>query len=268
MKPRAEFGVFGGSGFYGLFRKAVELKLETPYGLPSAPITVSKIKGRSVAFLPRHGVRHEYPPHMIPYRANAFALKALGVTRIIGPCAVGSLRTEVNPGDIVFCDQFVNFTAGRRDTFFDGPMTTHVGVADPYCPELRKVGMEAASRLALRYHEKGTVVVIQGPRFSTRSESQFFRGQGWDVINMTQYPEVVLAREQEICYLNISLVTDYDVGLEGDQKAKPVSHEQVIRVFNRNIANLRNLITEIVKDVPRNRGCDCGAALRHASVSR
>ena len=267
MKPRAEFGVFGGSGFYSLFKQAQESKFETPYGLPSAPLTISKMHGRSVAFLPRHGVHHEFPPHMVPYRANAFAFNELGVTRIIGPCAAGSLRPEVKPGDVVFCDQFVNFTNGRRDTFYDGPETTHIGVADPYCPELRKVGMEAASKLELEFHRKGTVVVIQGPRFSTRSESKFFRAQGWEVINMTQYPEVVLAREKEICYVNISLVTDYDVGLEGDPEAKPVSHEDVIKVFNRNIANLRNLISEIVKNAPTRRGCDCRSALRQARVS-
>jgi 5'-methylthioadenosine phosphorylase len=267
VKPRAEFGVFGGSGFYSFFKQAREVQVETPYGFPSAPITVSRIGKRGVAFLPRHGVHHEFPPHMVPYRANIFAFRQLGVTRIVGPCAAGSLKPEVKPGDIVFCDQFVNFTNSRRDTFYDGPETTHVGVADPYCPELRKVGIEAASRLGLDFHKKGTVVVVQGPRFSTRSESNFFRAQGWEVINMTQYPEGVLAREQEICYVNISLVTDYDVGLEGDPKIRPVSHDEVIRVFNRNLANLRNLISEIIRHTPARRGCECGNALRHARLS-
>ncbi len=266
MKPRAEFGVFGGSGLYSFFKLAQKVQVETPYGLPSAPLTVSKIGRRGVAFLPRHGLHHEFPPHMVPYRANIFAFKQLGVSRIIGPCAAGSLEPEVKPGDIVFCDQFVNFTNGRRDTFYDGPETTHVGVADPYCPELRKVGIEAATRLGLEFRKKGTVVVVQGPRFSTRSESKFFRMQGWEVINMTQYPEVALAREQEICYVNISLVTDYDVGLEGDPKAKPVSHEEVIKVFNRNLTSLRSLISEIVKQAPARRGCDCKSALKHARL--
>jgi 5'-methylthioadenosine phosphorylase len=267
VKPKAEFGVFGGSGFYRLFEKAKRVTGDTPYGPPSAPVALSSIGKRRVAFLPRHGVHHEYPPHVVPYRANAFAFKELGVSRVIGPCAVGSLKAEVKPGDLVICDQFVNFTTGRRDTFYDGPETTHIGVADPYCPELREVAIEAADSLGLGVHPKGTVVVIQGPRFSTRSESRFFRQQGWDVINMTQYPEVTLARELEMCYLNISMVTDYDVGLEGDPNARPVSHEEVVKVFNENISNLRDLISEVTRRTPARRKCDCGRALAHARVS-
>ncbi len=250
-----------------MFKGADELKTETPYGLPSASMTISSLGGKRVAFLPRHGVHHEYPPHMVPYRANLWAFENLGVTRVIGPCAVGSLRPEAEPGDLVFCDQFVNFTSGRRDTFYDGPQTTHIGLADPYCPELRKIGLRVAERLGIKAHERGTVVVIQGPRFSTRSESKFFRSQGWDLINMTQYPEVALARELEMCYLNISVVTDYDVGLEGDPRVSPVSHEEVIKVFNENIAKLRKLISEIVKMIPAKRGCECGKALSGARLS-
>ncbi len=267
MKPKAEVGVFGGSGFYSLFRKARQFEVETPYGFPSGKLSVSKVAGRDVAFLPRHGVHHEFPPHVVPYRANIRAFKDLGVRRIIAPNAVGSLKPEVEPGDIVFCDQFVNFTSGRRDTFYDGPETTHLSTADPYCPEMRRIGIEAAGRIGMKAHRSGTVVVIQGPRFSTRAESRFFSGQGWDVINMTQYPEAVLARELEMCYLNISLVTDYDAGLEGNPTARPVSHEEVIRVFNQNIARLRELIAEIVKRLPSRRGCECGSALRHARLS-
>ncbi|MDA4128687.1 MAG: S-methyl-5'-thioadenosine phosphorylase [Thaumarchaeota archaeon] len=267
MKPKAEFGVFGGSGFYSFFKKGEEIYPETPYGFPSGKIRIARVRGRRVAFLPRHGAHHEFPPHMVPYRANLTAFAGLGVTRVLGPNAVGSLKAEVKPGDMVLCDQFVNFTTGRRDTFFDGPETTHVSVADPYCPELRRIAIGAASNLGISVHPTGTVVVIQGPRFSTRSESKFFRGQGWDVINMTQYPEVALARELEMCYLNISLVTDYDVGLEGDPGTKPVSHEEVVKVFNKNIASLRSLLAEIIKAVPLRRGCDCGKALEHARLS-
>jgi 5'-methylthioadenosine phosphorylase len=267
VKPRAEVGVFGGSGFYSLFGKVSPLRVVTDYGSPSASLTVSPLAGRSVAFLPRHGTHHEFPPHMVPYRANLQAFKQLGVTRVIGPCAVGSLRPEVEPGDFVFCDQFVNFTSGRKDTFYDGPETTHVSTADPYCPEMRKVGLEAAEKLGLRVHDRGTIVVIQGPRFSTRAESKFFRSQGWEVINMTQYPEVVLARELGLCYLNISLVTDYDAGLEDDPKVKPVSHDEVIRVFNRNTGKLKGLILAIVKALPKERGCGCGESLRNARLS-
>lgn len=266
MKPQADIGVLGGSGFYSLFDKARPLRVTTKYGAPSAPLTVSQVAGRNVAFLPRHGAHHEYPPHMVPYRANLQAFKQLGVTRVVGPCAVGSLDPEVKPGELVFCDQFVNFTSGRKDTFYDGPLTTHVSSANPYCPEMRSVGIEAAKKLGLRAHQTGSVVVIQGPRFSTSAESRFFRSQGWEVINMTQYPEVVLARELELCYLNISVVTDYDSGLERDPEAKPVSQEEVVKVFNRNMQKLRVLIVEIAKTIPENRGCDCGKSLEHARL--
>lgn len=263
---QASIGVFGGSGFYRFLKKYEELPIKTLYGPPSAPLKISKIGGRSVAFIPRHGENHEFPPHVLPYRANIAAFKEVGVERIIGPCAVGSLKPELKPGDLVICDQFVNFTTGRRDTFYDGPETTHISTADPYCPELRKLARDAAKELKLPFHYGGTVVVIQGPRFSTRSESRFFRSQGWDVINMTQYPEAALARELEMCYANISLVTDYDSGVEGDPKVKPVSHEQVIKIFNENIENLRALITEMVETMPEARSCSCGTALEHARL--
>jgi 5'-methylthioadenosine phosphorylase len=266
VRPRAEIGVFGGSGFYSFLKSAKEVSVSTPYGRPSGKVRLLAVEGREVAFLPRHGVHHQYPPHEIPYRANVHAFKQLGVSRIIAPNAVGSLKPEVEPGDLVFCDQFVNFTSGRDDTFYDGPETTHVSTAEPYCPQMREVAVGAAKRLGLRFRGMGTVVAIQGPRFSTKAESRFFRSQGWDVINMTQYPEVVLAREQEICYLNISLATDYDSGLEGDPNVKPVSHEEVISVFNRNMTRLRKLIVEIVKELPRERTCECGSALKHARL--
>jgi len=267
VKPRAEIGVFGGSGFYKFFKNAEEIAVRTPYGRPSGKVTLSDIGGKKVAFIPRHGVHHEFPPHRVPYRANLMALKQLGASRVVAPNAVGSLKADMRPGDFVFCDQFANFTTGRDDTFYDGPVTTHVSMAQPYCPQMREVGIEAAKKLGLRTHETGTVVVIQGPRFSTTAESRFFARQGWDVINMTQYPEVVLAREQELCYLNISLVTDYDAGLEGDPSVMPVSHEEVIKVFNSKMESLRRLIVEIVKNLPEERTCGCGSALAHARMS-
>jgi 5'-methylthioadenosine phosphorylase len=267
VKPRAEIGVFGGSGFYGFFKGASKVSVKTRYGAPSARLTVSKVGGKSVAFLPRHGVHHEYPPHSVPYRANVDAFKQLGVKRVVGPNAVGSLKAEIRPGDFVFCDQFVNFTTGRKDTFYDGPVTTHISTAEPYCPQMREVAIAAAKEMGARFHGTGTVVVIQGPRFSTKAESRFFTKQGWDVINMTQYPEVVLARERELCYLNISLATDYDAGLEGDPAVKPVSHEEVIRVFNENMETLRKLIVKIVEGLPEERTCPCGSSLEHARLS-
>ena len=267
MRPRANIGVFGGSGFYRFLKGAKGVAVRTPYGRPSGRVMVSEIGGKKVAFIPRHGVHHEFPPHRVPYRANVFAFKQLGASRVIGPNAVGSLRADIRPGDLVFCDQFVNFTSGRADTYFDGPVTTHVGMAEPYCPQMRKVAIEAAQKLGLDHHRHGTVVVVQGPRFSTTAESRFFTKQGWDVINMTQYPEAVLAREQELCYLNISLATDYDAGLEGDPSVKPVSHEEVIKVFNSKMDSLRELIVEVVKAMPESRECDCGSALEHARMS-
>jgi 5'-methylthioadenosine phosphorylase len=255
---RAEIGIFGGSGFYSLLPDVEEIKVDTPYGPPSDRIALATVAGRRVAFLPRHGRDHQYPPHRIPYRANLWAMRSLGVTRIIGPCAAGSLQPAVQPGDFVFADQFVDRTSGRPDTFFEGPVTVHVSLADPYCPELRRRGVGLARELGITAHDGGTVVVIQGPRFSTRAESQWFSSLGWQVINMTQYPEVVLARELDMCYLNISLITDYDVGLAGREDIAPVTAEEVMRVFKANNARLRRLIMALIERLPAERGCDCG----------
>jgi len=260
----AEIGVFGGSGFYSLLEGAQEVAVETPYGPPSDIITVGEVAGRRVAFLPRHGRQHQLPPHVINYRANIAAMKQLGVTRVLGPTAAGSLQPHIQPGDFVICDQLVDRTSGRRDTFYDGPETIHISVADPYCPQLRDVTWDVAGRLGVRAHPTGTVVVIQGPRFSTRAESRWFRSAGWEVINMTQYPESVLAREAELCYMNISLITDYDVGVEGDAGARPVSAEEVLRTFQANLGRLRELILGVIAATPSERTCSCGSALAGA----
>ena len=223
---------------------------------------IGEIGGRRVAFLPRHGTKHEFPPHRVPYRANLWAMRELGVTRIIGPCAAGSLQKEVEPGHFVICDQLVDRTTGRPDTFYDGPETTHISFADPYCPTMREVAIAEARARGITVHETGTVVTIQGPRFSTRAESNWFRAQGWEVINMTQYPEALLARELEICYANVSLITDYDVGL-GDE-VPPVTHEAVIEVFNANNDRLRELLFAMVPAFPQDRTCPCATALEGA----
>ena len=263
LRSDAEIGIFGGSGFYSLLEESTEVTLETPYGPPSASITVGTVGERRVAFLPRHGRKHELPPHRVPYRANVWAMKALGVSRILGPCAAGSLQSHVKPGAFVICDQLVERTWGRADTFYDGPETTHIGFADPYCPELRAVAIAQGRELGLELHDRGTVVTVQGPRFSTRAESAFYRAQGWEVINMTQYPEAVLARELELCYLNISLITDYDVGVEGED-VEPVSHELVVKVFEENLSKLRDLLFRIVPALPSERACPCASALTGA----
>jgi len=244
---RAEIGVFGGSGFYSFLEDVERVEVDTPYGKPSAPFMIGDIGGKSVAFLPRHGLNHELPPHAIPFMANVWAMKELGVRRIIGPNASGALRAEFELGEFVVCDQFIDRTSGRRDTFYDGPETTHVSAADPFCPDLRTLLVETARELGIRARDGGTVVVIQGPRFSTRAESKWFQQMGWDTINMTAYPEGYLARELELCYANISMVTDHDVGVEG---AAPVSHEQVVTVFNKNNERLRDLLFAVIPRIP------------------
>jgi len=191
---------------------------------------------------------------------------SLGVTRILGPCAAGSLQPHVCPGDFVVCDQFVDRTSGRADTYYDGPMSVHISSADPYCPELRPLATDAGRALGITMYDRGTVVVIQGPRFSTRAESKWFTRMGWEVINMTQYPEVVLARELEMCYLNVSLITDWDVGLEGEAGIQPVTVDEVIRVFNENNDHLKALIHRLVPLIPPERGCGCGRALEGAII--
>jgi 5'-methylthioadenosine phosphorylase len=260
--PTAEIGVFGGSGFYELLDNPREFKVDTPYGAPSAPVMHGEIGGRTVAFLPRHGADHGLPPHMINYRANLWAMRTLGVSRIIGPNACGSLQPHVEPGHFVICDQFVDRTWGRKDTFYDGPTTTHVSSADPYCPVMRRVAVEKANGLGITVHDGGTVVVIQGPRFSTRAESKWFASQGWEVINMTQYPECYLARELEICYCNISLITDHDAGAEG---VEPVTNDEVIRVFGENNARVKDLLYAMIPGLPEERACQCATALEGAA---
>jgi 5'-methylthioadenosine phosphorylase len=245
---------------------AEEIKVDTPYGAPSDNITLATIAGKRVAFLPRHGKKHQLPPHMINYRANLWAMKELGVSRVIGPCAAGSLQAHVRPGDFVVCDQFVDRTNGRKDTFYDGPIVTHISTADPYCPELGKLALDQARKLGITVHETGTVVVIQGPRFSTRAESRWYGNQGWEVINMTNYPENVLARELGMCYVNISLITDYDVGLEGDSGITPVTQDAVIEVFNKNNDKLRTLLHELIAAIPAKPGCGCSRHLLDGRV--
>ena len=259
----AEIGIFGGSGFYSFVENAQEVRVETPFGPPSASPVVGAVAGKNVAFIPRHGARHELPPAQINYRANVWALKELGVRRIIGPCASGALHAELKLGEFVVCDQFVDRTSGREDTFYEGPVTTHVSAADPYCPDLRRILVETARELGIPVRDGGTVVVIQGPRFSTRAESKWFQEMGWDMINMTAYPEGYLARELELCYANISMVTDHDVGVDG---AAPVSHETVLRVFEENNARLRELLFAAIPKIGPQPDDVCAKALDGARL--
>ena len=258
MTAAAEIGVIGGSGFYAFLEDTETTEVETPFGDPSAPVTIGTVGGRHVAFLPRHGVQHQYPPHRVPYRANLWALKELGVTRVFGPCAAGSLSREIPPRTFVVCDQALDFTRSRPGTYYDGPQTTHVSFADPYCPTLRETLVKAAADAGIPHRDGGTMVVIEGPRFSTTAESRMFAALGGDVIGMTQFPEVILARELELCYGNVALVTDYDVGVDD---IPPVTHEEVLKVFGENIDVLRDLLFAAIPAVPAERTCPCGSAL-------
>jgi 5'-methylthioadenosine phosphorylase len=260
----ADIGVFGGSGFYSFVDVIDEITVETPYGPPSAPVVLGEIGGRRVAFLPRHGRAHELPPASIPYRANVWAMRELGVRRIVGPCASGALRPDLTRGSFVVCDQFVDRTRGRADTFYPGPETVHVSAADPYCSDLRGILVATARELGIPTQDGGTVVVIQGPRFSTRAESRWFQAMGWDVINMTAYPEGILARELELCYANISMITDHDVGVEG---VEPVTSDTVMRVFAENNARLRELLFAAIPRIGRQPDDECATALTGARVS-
>ncbi len=265
--PAAEIGILGGSGFYELLADADEHLLDTPYGAPSDTVVTGTFAGRQVAFLPRHGRGHRIPPHRINYRANLWALKQFGISRLIAPCAVGGLKAELEPGTFVLLDQYVDRTRGRPDTFFDGPVVTHISQADPYCPQLRATMAAALGDLGLPHQDHGTIVVINGPRFSTRAESRWFSAAGWDVVGMTQYPEIPLARELQLCVTGVAMVTDHDAGLEDHPDVEPVSAAAVVEVFNRNVSNLKRLLEAAVSAVPADRDCDCGSALDGAQMS-
>ena len=265
MTHAAEIGIFGGSGFYDFAEGGVEeITVETPYGPPSGPLALMTVAGRQVAFLPRHGKHHTLPPHKVPYRANLWVFKQLGVTRVLAPSAVGSLQSHIAPGEFVINDQFVDRTNGRADTFYDGPEVVHVSSADAYCPQIRQIAIDAARQNGVTVHETGTVVVIQGPRFSSKAESRWFTRMGWDIVSMTQYPEVILARELELCYVTLSLVTDYDAGLVSDTAA--VSAHDVLAVLAQNTANVKRVLKTMLAEMPRERLCLCADALKYARM--
>jgi 5'-methylthioadenosine phosphorylase len=269
MEQRAEIGVFGGSGFYEFLTDVTEILLDTPYGAPSDRVALATVGGRRVAFLPRHGRGHTHPAHAVNYRANVWALHSLGVRQILAPCACGSLQKDIHPGDFVLLDQFVDRTRGRRDTFFDGPVTHHIAAAEPYCPRLRDAALAAARGKAIPMRDGGTMVVIQGPRFSTKAESAWFTREGWQVVGMTQYPEAILARELGMCYAGIALVTDYDAGIVADT-GEAVSVEAVIRTMNDNNARVKDLILALIESLPAAvpaDACPCAADAEHAVMN-
>jgi 5'-methylthioadenosine phosphorylase len=262
-------GIFGGSGFYDFAEAAIEeRKVHTPFGAPSDKLAITSVAGHRVVFLPRHGRDHSIPPHLINYRANLWAMKELGATIIIAPSAVGSLQPDIAPGDFVINDQFVDRTSGRKDTFYDGSEVVHVSTAEPYCPALRRLAIDAARSCGAVVHETGTAVTIQGPRFSTKAESRWFGSMGWSVVGMTQYPEVALARELALCYVAISLVTDYDTGVQVEGgSAGHVETIDVVKVMQHNVATVKRVIRAMIERLPtEGRSCLCSHALDNAKM--
>ncbi len=253
----ADLAVIGGSGFYDFLDDAEQVPVSTPYGEPSEPLTVGTVAGRRVAFLPRHGKEHRFPPHRIPYRANLWALRAVGVRQILAPCAVGGLQPELGPGALVVPDQLVARTSGREQTFYDSG-AVHVPFADPYCPAGRAVATTAAQEQGWPVTGDGTMVVIDGPRFSTRAESRSYAAAGWSVVNMTGHPEAVLARELALCYTAVAMVTDLDAGVE---TGSGVTGAEVFASFGENIPRLRTLMTSVLASLPTDRDCPCTRAL-------
>ena len=260
---RAEIGVIGGSGFYAFLEDAEPVAVTTPYGDPSDELSIGTVAGRRVAFVPRHGRDHRFPPHRIPYRANLWALRSLGVRQVLAPCAAGGLQPDLGPGALVVPDQLVDRTSGRQQTFHDTG-AVHVPFADPYCPRGREVVARLAAEDGWPVTPHGTMVVIEGPRFSTRAESRAHAAAGWQVVNMTGQPEAVLARELELCYTAVALVTDLDAGLEGGEA---VTAADVFRVFGDNVGRLRALLTRVVAELPVERDCPCGRALAGLPVA-
>ena len=266
MADTAQIGVIGGSGFYSLLDNVREVQIETPYGPPSDSLFVADLEDRSVAFVPRHGRQHTIPPHKVNYRANIWALHSLGVRFLISPCAAGSLQPHVKPGDFVVCDQYIDRTRGRADTFYEGPEVYHISPADPYCPYLRSLAFDVISEHGIPAHAAGTVVTINGPRFSTKAESHWFASQGLEVISMTQYPEAYLALEKAIAVVNISLITDYDCALFSSGAIQPVTAAEVMEVFHQNSHRIKEVVIDLIRRIPLDLDSPCHHSLDHAKV--
>lgn len=254
----ADIGVIGGSGLYEFLEAIDEVVVETPFGMPSGPVVIGEVAGRRVAFLPRHGRDHRFPPHRIPYRANLWALRSIGVRQVIAPSAVGSLTPSYGPGTLAVPDQIVDRTTSRAQTFYDEGGAVHVQFADPYCPVGRARAIAAATDSGWAPVPSATLVIIEGPRFSTRAESRWYAAQSWTLIGMTALPEAVLARELALCYTTIALVTDTDAGVE---EGEGVTQAEVFRVFAANIERLRDVLMKVIESLPEERNCPCPHAL-------
>ncbi|CAD6368940.1 S-methyl-5'-thioadenosine phosphorylase [metagenome] len=261
MEKEVEIGIFGGTGIYdsGILEDAKEISMDTPYGKPSDSITVGIFKGRKIAFLPRHGKKHAIPPHMINYKANIWAFKELGITRIIAPSAVGSLKEEIEPGHFALPTQFLDFTKSRDGSFSENGRVIHISVADPFCPELQSSILKVVKEQNFHIHKDCTYVCIEGPRFSTKAESKFYRSTGAGIIGMTLVPECQLAREAQMCYASISTVTDYDVWAE-----KPVTAKEVLETLSKNVERTKRVLTDLINQIPKTRSCTCANALKEA----
>jgi 5'-methylthioadenosine phosphorylase len=261
VEKKAEIGIFGGTGIYdsGLLKDSENVDIDTPYGKTSDSITIGSYKERKVAFMPRHGKKHTIPPHMINFQANIWAFKELGVKRIIAPSAVGSLKEEIHPGHFALPTQFLDFTKSRIGSFSKDGRVIHISVADPFCPELQKTVLNVANNQNITLHNNCTYVCIEGPRFSTKAESKFFRTTGADVIGMTLVPECQLAREAQMCYVSISTVTDYDVWAD-----KPVTAKEVLETLAKNVELTKKMLSLLIEEIPKNRQCKCENALSEA----
>ncbi len=259
-------GVIGGSGLYQMeeMKNVRNVRVRTPFGDPSDALVVGEIEGRTVAFLPRHGKGHRIPPSQINFRANLYALKKIGAKWVLSISAVGSMKEGIRPGDIVVVDQFYDHTRFRPNTFFSDGVVGHIPFANPVCPVLREIVSRSARKVVRRVHRGGTYLCMEGPAFSTRAESQIYRKWGVDVIGMTNMPEAKLAREAEICYATLALVTDYDCWHESEEE---VSIEAILAIIRRNVKNSKRIIREVAKRLPGKGGCGCGETLRHAIIT-
>jgi 5'-methylthioadenosine phosphorylase len=247
-QARADVGLIGGSGFYSFFDSAERVRVSTPFGDPSDDVVVGEVEGRRVAFIARHGQGHRFPPHRVNYRANLWALRSVGVRQVLAPCAVGSLKPELGPGTVVVPDQVVDRTWGREHTIYaeEGPVV-HVGFADPYCPRGRAVAIAAARAAGTTVAEEGTLVVVNGPRFSSAAESRWHQQAGWSIVGMTAMPEAAIARELAMCFTTVALVTDHDAGVDGGEA---VTHEEVLAVFGDNVERLKSVLQTAVTALP------------------
>ena len=256
---RAEIGVIGGSGFYSFLENAHEVAVQTPFGPPSEAPLVGEVAGRRVAFLPRHGRDHRFPPHRVNYRANLWALRMLGVRQVLGPCAVGSMRTELGPGTLMVPDQLIDRTWGREHTIYNEVgQVIHTSLSDPYCPRGRTTAIEASTAADWPAEQRGTLVVINGPRFSTRAESRWHAAAGGDVVGMTGAPEAGIARELAICYTSLAVITDHDAGIDAGEG---VTHAEVMVTFGKSIDRLRSVMAELIAGLPTDDDCSCRRSL-------